>query len=85
MDEESGRIGTVTIIISDRNTQAIAVNEILGRHGEMIIGRLGLPYGPRDIHIISLIIHGSTDEIGALTGRLGALPGVEVKSALTRI
>ncbi|RXM21897.1 CopG family transcriptional regulator, partial [Citrobacter sp. AAK_AS5] len=29
--------------------------------------------------------NGTTDEVGALTGQLGSLKGVEVKSALARI
>ena len=80
----SKRIGTVSIIITDRKAQAARVNDFLSEYGSIIIGRMGLPYAPKGIHIISLIIHGSTDEIGALTGKLGALDGVEVKSALTK-
>ena len=30
-----------------------------------------------------LIVNGSSDQLGAMTGRLGNLPGVQVKSALT--
>lgn len=80
----SKRIGVVSIIITDRENQAMRVNHILGEHSRMIIGRMGLPYKPKNIHIISLIIYGSTDEIGALTGKLGLLPGLQVKSALTK-
>ena len=54
-------------------------------HGDAVIGRMGLPYPPKGLHIIALIVHASTDVIGALTGKLGALTGVEVKSALTRV
>ena len=46
---------------------------------------MGIPYQPRHINIIALIINGTTDEVGALTGQLGSLPGVEVKSALAKI
>jgi putative iron-only hydrogenase system regulator len=81
----SKRIGTITIIITNRNAQASQVNAILGDHGDVIIGRMGLPYSPKGLHIIALIVHASNDEIGALTGRLGSLEGVEVKSALTRV
>ncbi|MFA5323453.1 MAG: TM1266 family iron-only hydrogenase system putative regulator [Smithella sp.] len=79
------RIGTVTIIITERTSQAQKVNQVLCDFGEMIIGRMGLPYAPGDLHIIALIVHASTDEIGALTGKLGALSGVSVKSSLTKI
>jgi putative iron-only hydrogenase system regulator len=81
----SKRIGTITIIITNRMTQAMQVNTILGEHGEAIIGRMGLPYAPKKLHIIALIVHASCDEIGALTGKLGSLEGVEVKSVLTRV
>ena len=80
----SKRIGTITIIITNRTAQASQVNAILGDYGEAIIGRMGLPYAPKALHIIALIVHASTDEIGALTGKLGALPGIQVKSALTK-
>jgi putative iron-only hydrogenase system regulator len=78
------RIGVVNIIITSRENQAARVNDIISEYGDMIIGRMGLPYAPKNIHIISLIIHGSTDEIGAMTGKLGLLSGVQVKSALTK-
>ena len=78
------RIGVVSIIVTSRKSQAAEVNDILTEYGDMIIGRMGLPYAPKKINIISLIIHGSTDEIGAMTGKLGLLPGVQVKSALTK-
>lgn len=79
------RIGTVTVIITDRARQAQKVNQILCDFGEMIIGRMGLPCAPGDLHIIALIVHASTDEIGALTGKLGALSGVSVKASLTKV
>jgi putative iron-only hydrogenase system regulator len=79
------RIGTITIIITDRTGQAQKVNAILGDFGESIIGRMGLPYTPARLHIIALIVHATTDEIGALTGKLGSLPGVSVKSSLTKV
>ena len=78
------RIGTVTIIVTDRTSQAQKINQILCDYGEMIIGRMGLPYAPGNLHIIALIVHASTDDIGALTGKLGTLKGIQVKSALTK-
>jgi len=78
------RIGVVSVIVTDRSSQAPKVNAILSEHGDAVIGRMGLPYPPKKIQVISLIVHGTTDEIGALTGKLGSLKGVQVKSALTK-
>jgi putative iron-only hydrogenase system regulator len=78
------RIGTITIIITNRVSQSENVNKILSEFGDVIIGRMGIPYSPKNLHIIALIVHASTDQIGALTGKLGTLTGIQVKSALTK-
>ena len=80
----SKRIGVVSVIVTNRKDQAARVNTILSDYGHMIIGRMGIPYQPKEISIIALIVHGTNDEIGAMTGKLGALEGIEVKSALTK-
>ncbi len=77
------RIGVVGIVITD-NLVVTQVNEIISEHNEIIIGRMGIPYKEKDIAVISLIVDGSTDSIGALTGKLGNVAGVNVKSALNR-
>lgn len=80
----SKRIGTVSIIISDRVNQSSEVNRILSKHAEIIIGRMGLPYFPKKISIICLIVNGSNDQLGSLTGQLGSIKGVQVKSVMAK-
>jgi len=75
------RIGVIGIVVEDRDN-AQKINSILGEHNEVIVGRMGIPYRERGISVISLIIDGSTDEIGAMTGKLGNLKGVKVRTAL---
>lgn len=76
------RVGTVIIAIGDKS-QAPLVNGIISKHSEIVIGRLGLPRH-EGMSIISLVLEGTTDDIGALTGQLGNLEGVEVKSAVLK-
>ena len=76
------RLGVVGIVIKDRKAMAPRVNEILTEHGEIIAGRMGLPYRGRNVSVISLIVDGTTDELGSLTGKLGMLGGVQVCSSL---
>ncbi len=80
----SKRIGTVSIIVSDRVNQSSEVNRILSKHAEIIIGRMGLPYFPKEISIICLIVNGSNDQLGSLTGQLGSIKGVQVKSVMAK-
>ena len=73
------RIAVVAIWITDRSVVP-SVNEILGKAHEIVRGRMGLPYRERRASVISLIVEGNTDQISALTGKLGMLPNVTVKS-----
>lgn len=75
------RIGAVVIIVRE-NDQVEALNRILSTHASMILGRQGIPLRDREINVISLILEGTTDELGALTGQLGRIPGVRVKSVM---
>lgn len=76
------RIGTVLIQIENRENVAL-LNDIISRHSQIIIGRQGLPRS-NSKNIISLILEGTTDEIGSLTGQLGRLQGIDVKSVLLK-
>lgn len=78
------RIGVVAIIIYKPDAVYHKLNDILHEYSSIIIGRLGLPYRERNLSIISLIVDGNTDEIGAMTGKIGQLPHVSVKSSYAK-
>ena len=75
------RIGVVGILVQ-HNQSAQNINAVLSEYRNIVVGRIGVPYRERGISVISLIIDGSTDEVGAMTGKLGRLEGVKVKTAL---
>lgn len=77
------RIGVVGIVIEDPRHVSDKVNAVISDHGHIVLGRMGIPRPEYHAGVMSLIIEGTTDEIGSLTGRLGNIPGVTVKSALT--
>ena len=76
------RTGTAIIYVENREI-APQVNAVLSRHSNIIMCRMGFPKQNNN-SIISLILEGTTDEIGSLTGQLGRLSGIEVKSALLK-
>ena len=78
------RFGTVSIFIKPDECQLLKVNSLLSEHSDMILGRMGIPNPEKNINVICLIIYGDTDQIGSLTGQLGLLKGVQVKSCLYR-
>ena len=77
------RLGVVGIVVENMSA-AQEVNAVLHEQAELIVGRMGVPYRERGISVISIIVDGTTDEISALTGRLGRVNNVSVKTALTR-
>ena len=75
------RIGTITILIRDREAVP-SVNQIISEHASIVLCRQGLPFHDRNVAVISLIVEGSMNQINALTGHLGRLPGLSCKTAL---
>ncbi|MFZ2339263.1 MAG: TM1266 family iron-only hydrogenase system putative regulator [Bacteroidales bacterium] len=76
------RIGSAIILIQSRESVQ-ELNEIISKHSVIIIGRQGLPRGNGE-SIISLVLEGTTDQIGSLTGQLGRLSGIQIKSVLLK-
>ncbi|MGF7056613.1 TM1266 family iron-only hydrogenase system putative regulator [Brassicibacter mesophilus] len=81
MEKRIGVVGIVVKIIEN----AESVNSVLHDHSSIIVGRMGIPYREKNISVISLIVDGTSDEISAMTGKLGKINGVSVKSALTKV
>lgn len=77
------RIAVVGIIVEDLE-MATEVNKILHTYSPIIVGRMGIPYRERGISVISIIVDGTSDELSAMTGKLGKISGVSVKSAMSK-
>ena len=75
------RIGAVIIVVSEEG-DIQRINSAISEHADLIIGRQGIPLRDRSTNVISLVMEGNTDRIGSLTGKLGRMPGVKVKSVL---
>jgi putative iron-only hydrogenase system regulator len=83
-DPRERRIGVVSIIVYNPDAVYQKLNQILHEFSPLILGRLGFPYRERHLSIIALIVDGSTDEIGAMTGQLGQLSSVTVKTSFAK-
>ena len=77
------RIGTITILLSDRGRSA-DVNSIISEFSDIVLCRPGLPFHDRPVAVIALIVEALPDRINAFTGRLGRIAGVESKAVLTK-
>lgn len=77
------RVAVISIIVE--NTDSIEkLNNILHDYGQYIIGRMGIPYREKGINIISLALDAPSDNINALTGALGRIPGISAKATYSK-
>lgn len=77
------RVAVISVIV-ENSESAVQVNEILHHYAAFIIGRMGLPYRQRSIHIICIVIDAPHDVISALSGKIGRLDGVVAKTAYSK-
>ncbi len=73
------RLALIGIIVGNREGTG-KLNDILHAYGTYIVGRMGVPYKDKDVHVISLIVDAPQDVISALSGKLGMLPDVSTKT-----
>ena len=78
------RVAVISIIVEE-NAMAEKINAILHEYGEYVIGRMGIPYRKRGINIISVALDAPQNTIATLSGKIGALSGVSVKTAYSGV
>ena len=78
------RIAVIAIIVEDLEA-ADEVNRILHEYSSCVIGRMGIPYREKNLSLISVAVDAPGEMISALTGKLGNVPGISVKTAYQKI
>lgn len=78
------RVAVISMIVSDLNSVE-ALNGLLHNYNEYIIGRMGIPYRSKKLNIICVALDAPQDIISALSGKLGRLRGISVKTAYNHI
>ena len=73
------RVAVIGIIVE--NPEATSqLNDILHEYSAYIIGRMGVPYREKGVNIISVAMDAPGNEISALSGKIGRLPGITAKT-----
>ena len=79
-EDSKTRVAVIAVIV-ENNAATDSINELLHEAGQNIIGRMGIPYREKNINIISIAIDAPQDVISSLSGKLGRIEGVSVKTA----
>ena len=78
------RVALIGIIVEEPDSVG-PLNELLHEYRQYIIGRMGIPYKPRNISVISVTIDAPMDVISSLSGKLGMLKGVTSKALMAKL
>ena len=78
------RVALIGIMVENPDSIE-TMNRILHEYGQYIIGRMGLPYRERNVHIISVAIDAPQDVINALSGKIGRLDGITAKTVYSNV
>ena len=77
------RVALIGIVVEDMESVE-ALNHILHEYGDYIIGRMGIPYRCRGISIISIAVDAPMNVISPISGKLGMLKGLSVKTIYSK-
>ena len=80
---EEKRIALIGIVLEDM-TATEQLNSVLHGFSRYIIGRMGIPYRERGVNIISVAVDAPMSEISALSGKLGQIKGMSVKTVYAK-
>ena len=78
------RIALIGIIVEEKDSVE-KLNTVLHEYGEYVVGRMGIPYHKRQVSVISIVIDAPSDVISALSGKLGMIPHVSVKTVYSKL
>lgn len=78
------RIALLAIIVENSDS-VNDLNILLHDYKDYIIGRMGIPYREKGVHIISIAIDAPQNMTAALSGKIGSLNGISIKTAYSNV
>lgn len=75
----------VIVMVVENTGSTDKINTILHEYAGYVLGRMGMPYLKRKISVISVIVDAPQTAISALSGSLGRLDGVSVKTLYSNV
>ncbi|MCK9191852.1 MAG: iron-only hydrogenase system regulator [Sphaerochaetaceae bacterium] len=81
---EDSRLAIIAIIVENKNSVE-KINELLHSCAPFIIGRMGMPYPKKNVSIITVIVDAPQDIISTLSGKLGQIKDVSIKTTYSKV
>lgn len=81
---EVKKIAVISAILEEPEMIQKEFNDTVSSFQGIVKGRMGIPFEEEKMAIISLTVIGGLDQINSLTGKLGNIPYVTVKTAISK-
>lgn len=78
------RVAVLGIIIENPEESQAEFNSVVADFKGIVRGRMGVPFENEGISVVSVIVCGTLDEINSLTGKIGNIKGITVKTSLSK-
>lgn len=78
------RIAVISAVLDEPKETNRHFNELVSEFQHIVMGRMGVPFHKENISVVSLTVSGELDEINNLTGKLGNLKNITVKTAISK-
>ena len=78
------RIAVIGAVLENPKETQEVFNTIISEHMDIVKGRFGLPFIEQNIGVISVTVIADMDNINELTGKLGQIPNISVKTAISQ-
>lgn len=78
------RIAVIGVVLEEPDKHQEQFNEIVSEHQSIVQGRMGIPFVEENIGVVSLTVVGEMDQINEFTGKLGQIPDISVKTAVSK-
>lgn len=78
------RIAVISAILESPNQCQNEFNNLISSFKGIVKGRMGIPFNEEELAVISIVVIGELDEINSLTGKLGNIQHVTVKTSISK-
>ena len=78
------RIAVISALIEEPGEVQAKFNSIVSEYKRIVKGRMGIPFEEEGISVIAITVLGTLDQINSLTGKLGNIKNVSVKTSISK-
>ena len=80
----SKRVAVISAILEEPDICQQTFNRVISQFKGMVKGRMGIPLQDENIAVVSIVVIGDLNEINNLTGKLGSIEHISVKTSISK-